>query len=125
MKKHLTNFMLTGSVATLAAVGMIFVIETVIESGAAGADRPHNKVFEHFTCSGKVGNYFAGIADHSIGSGDSMCYFVSQSDVGRKILKICTVGNSCQVLGTVINDQDAGDWSPIITDIIKIEKIMN
>ena len=51
-----------------------------------------------------------------------MCHFISQSDVGRRILKICSVGTNCQVMGTVVNDQDAGDWSPINTDIIKIEK---
>jgi hypothetical protein len=108
----------------ILAASMILAIQTVL-SAADATERPHTKVIQRFTCSGAVGNYFAGIADRSIGRGDSMCYFVSQSDVGRRILKICTVGTSCQVVGTVINDQDAGDWSPIITDINKIEKIAN
>jgi hypothetical protein len=86
-------------------------------------EQPHIKVLEHFTCSGKIGGYFSGIADHSIGGGDSMCYFISNSDVGRRILKTCKVGMSCQVVGTVNNDQDAGDWSPIIVEINKIKRI--
>ena len=114
--------MSTGSVATVA-VATILAMETVFVSGVQASERPHTKVIQNFKCTGKVGNYFAGIADHSIGGGDSMCYFVSQSDVGRRILKVCILGSNCQVVGTVINDQDAGDWSPIITDIRKIEKI--
>jgi hypothetical protein len=85
-------------------------------------DHPHIRVFEHFTCSGKVGGYFAGVADRSIGSGDSMCYFISNSDVGRKILKACKVGLGCHVVGTVNNDQDAGDWSPVIVKIDMITR---
>ena len=84
--------------------------------------KPHIKVFEHFTCSGKVGSYFAGIADRSIGGGDSMCYFISNSDVGKRILKACKIGVGCQVVGTVNNDQDAGDWSPIIVEVNTIAR---
>jgi hypothetical protein len=124
MRKRLTTYMLTGSVAKVA-VTTILAMETVFVSAGQASERPHTKVIQNFKCSGKVENYFAGIADHSIGGGDSMCYFVSQSDIGRRILKICIVGSNCQVVGTVINDQDAGDWSPIITDIIKIERIAN
>jgi hypothetical protein len=79
-------------------------------------DEPHVKVLEQFTCSGTVGSSSTGIADRSIGGGDSMCYFVSQSDVGRKILGTCSVGSNCRIVGTVKNDQNGGDWSPIITD---------
>jgi hypothetical protein len=122
MGKRLTTSMSTRSVATVA-VTTILAMETVVVRGVQASKRP--QVIQNFKCSGKVGSYFAGIADHSIGGGDSMCYFVSQSDIGRRILKICSVGSNCQVVGTVINDQDAGDWSPIITDIIKIERIAN
>jgi hypothetical protein len=83
---------------------------------------PHVKVINDFTCTGKLGPYSAGIADRSIGGGDSMCYFVSQSAVGRSILNTCTVGSNCRVVGTVKNDQDGGDWSPIITDIVSVRK---
>jgi hypothetical protein len=51
-----------------------------------------------------------------------MCYFISNSDVGKKILKNCKIGERCRVVGTVNNDQDAGDWSPIIVKIDKIGK---
>jgi len=85
-------------------------------------DQSHIKVFKDFTCSGKVGSYFAGIADRSIGSGDSMCYFISNSDIGRRILKDCKIGVGCKVLGTVNNDNNAGDWSPIIVEINEIAR---
>jgi hypothetical protein len=47
-------------------------------------EKPHIKKLEHFTCSGKVGGYFAGIADGSIGSGDSMCYFIPNRTKARQ-----------------------------------------
>jgi hypothetical protein len=81
----------------------------------------HIKVFRHATCAGKVGNYSVGVTtDRSIGSGDNMCYFASNSDLGRKILKTCPIGTDCHVIGTVENDQDAGDWSPVITEIKEV-----
>ena len=83
------------------------------------AEAKHIKVFRHSTCSEQVGSYSTGVADRSIGGGDNMCYFVSNSDVGRRILKTCPIGTDCHVVGTVENDQDTGDWSPIITDIIQ------
>jgi hypothetical protein len=89
---------------------------------AMGKDQSHIKVFRDFTCSGKVGSYSAGIADRSIGSGDSMCYFISNSDIGRRILKDCKVGVGCKVLGTVNNDKRAGDWSPVIVEINEISR---
>jgi hypothetical protein len=89
-------------------------------SQRAGVEQSHIKVFEHFTCSGTVGTYSTGIADRSIGSGDSMCYFISESVVGRRILSTCGIGLSCRVLGTVKNDNDAGDWSPTIVDVIAL-----
>jgi hypothetical protein len=89
-------------------------------SQSAGVEQSHIKVFEHFTCSGTVGTYSTGIADRSIGSGDSMCYFISESAVGRRILNTCGIGLSCRVLGTVKNDNDAGDWSPTIVDVIAL-----
>jgi hypothetical protein len=104
---------------------LALALSAVTGSGPEAAEQPHTKVIEHFTCSGKVGNNFAGIADHSIGSGDNMCYFVSQSADGRRILKTCTIGTNCQVVGTVINDEGVGDWSPIITDVISVIKISN
>jgi hypothetical protein len=52
--------------------------------------------------------------------GDSMCYFVSGSEIGKRILKSCPVGTTCRVAATVENDQDAGDWSPIITRIYSV-----
>jgi hypothetical protein len=88
-----------------------------------GVSQPsHIKVFKQFTCSGKVGTYSVSNAvDRSIGSGDGMCYFASASDVGRKILKTCPLGVvDCHLVGTVENDQNGGDWSPIITDITKV-----
>jgi hypothetical protein len=51
---------------------------------------------------------------------DNMRYFVSNSDVGRRILKTCPIGTDCHVVGTVENDQDAGDWSPIITEVSEV-----
>ena len=64
----------------------------------------------------------SGIADRSIGSGDSMCYFISNSDIGRRILKDCKVGVGCKVLGTVNNDKRAGDWSPVIVEVNEISR---
>jgi hypothetical protein len=124
MQTRLTTFMPTGAVVTVA-VTAILAMETVFVNVALASERPHTKIIHNFKCSGKVGDYFAGIADHSIGGGDSMCYFVSQSDIGRRILKVCIVGSNCRVLGTVTNDDDAGDWSPIITDIIKVDRTAN
>jgi serine protease Do len=87
--------------------------------GTARAEQAHVKTFVHFTCSGRVADYSIKlIADRSIGSGDSMCYFSSQSAVGRLILTTCPVGtDDCKVIGTVKNDDDGGDWSPIITSV--------
>lgn len=53
-----------------------------------------------------------------------MCYFVSQSSVGKKILKSCPVGGNCSVVGTITNDQDAGDWSPIITAVTSVRPVI-
>jgi hypothetical protein len=87
--------------------------------GTARAEQPHVKTFEHFTCSRKIADYSTKlIADRSIGSGDSMCYFFSQSAVGRLILNTCPIGtDNCKVTGTVKNDEDGGDSSPIITSV--------
>jgi hypothetical protein len=81
------------------------------------------KVFERFTCSGTVGNYAVGDADRSIGGGDDMCYFSSKSPVGQKILRICSVGTKCRVLGTVENNEELGDWSPIITSPSEVSQV--
>jgi hypothetical protein len=82
-----------------------------------------SKVFDHFMCSGKIGTYFAGHgADRSIGSGDSMCYFVSTSDLGKRILSLCPVGTTCRMSATVENDYDAEDWSPIITRLYSVKR---
>ena len=78
---------------------------------------------KNFTCSGKVGSYSVdAAADRSIGSGDSMCYFASDSAVGRIILKTCPVGTECNVIGTVQNreGEGGGDWSPIISTISSV-----
>jgi hypothetical protein len=89
----------------------------------SGASAAHVKTFQLFSCSGTVGRYSTGIADQSIGGGDNMCYFVSQSPVGREILSTCTLGSQCRVVGTVKNDQEGGDWSPIITDVITVTRL--
>src|SRR6516164_2373941 len=97
-------------------------VASIVAIRVAKAEDPRVKTIEHFTCSGTIGTYFAGIADRSIGSGDSMCYFISQSDVGRKILRTCGIGKKCRVTATVKNDQTAGDWSPIIVDVVNLRK---
>jgi hypothetical protein len=33
------------------------------------------------------------------------------------------MGQNCKVIGTVKNDQDAGDWSPIIVQIDKVTRV--
>jgi hypothetical protein len=103
----------------------IFLTATVAISPvmAIEQEKPHIRVLKQFTCSGKVGSYFAGIADRSIGGGDNMCYFISNSGVGKKILKNCKIGENCRVIGTVDNDADAGDWSPIIVDIDLVKRM--
>jgi hypothetical protein len=73
------------SMGTLLCAWLVLMAVTS-PTMAVERGKPHIKVFEHFTCSGKVGSYFAGIADRSIGGGDSMCYFISNSDVGKRIL---------------------------------------
>lgn len=85
-------------------------------------EKPHVTVRKHFTCSGIIGSYSTGIADQSIGGGDDMCYFVSQSAAGRDILTHCAVGSNCRVVATVKNDELGGDWSPIITDISTVKR---
>ncbi|MBA4033534.1 MAG: hypothetical protein C0480_02865 [Bradyrhizobium sp.] len=91
---------------------------TVLASPAIAVEQaPRIKVMKHFVCSGKLATYSVSIADRSIGGGDEMCYFVSRSDVGRAILKRCRIGQHCRVVGTVHNNTDEGDWSPIIVEL--------
>jgi hypothetical protein len=73
------------------------------------------KIFQHEKCDGKVASYSeAGVTDRSIGSGLSMCYFVSNTEIGKRILRTCPIGSECHVLATVENDASLGDWSPVI-----------
>ena len=74
-------------------------------------------MLKHFVCAGKLATYSVSIADRSIGGGVEMCYFVARSDVGRAILKRCRIGQHCRVVGTVHNNTDEGDWSPIIVEL--------
>lgn len=101
-----------------AAAAIVFLIA----GGPGRTQQSGVRVLEHFKCSGKVGTYSAGIADRSIGGGDNMCYFVSQSEVGRKILRACPIATNCEVVATVKNDSSGGDWSPIITHVISQER---
>jgi hypothetical protein len=117
----MTAFTWVGVSKAIFAVGTFIAIDVAFDP-AQTVDRHHNKVFEHLTCSGTLSKYGAGIADRSIGSGDNMCYFASQSDAGKQILAVCSIGAQCHVTGTVINDQDAGDWSPIIVHAIDVRK---
>lgn len=80
------------------------------------------KAFDHFTCSGKIAKLSNGRANRSIGGGDNMCYFESESAVGRQILTSCPVDSDCQVVGVVNNDMDAEDWSPIITRLYDVRR---
>jgi hypothetical protein len=78
------------------------------------------KAAYRFTGSGKIGTYFAGHgADRSIGSGDNMCYFVSTSDIGKRILRLCPVGTTCRVSADVVNDR----FSPIITKLYSVDRV--
>jgi hypothetical protein len=97
-------------------------IVCLIAGGTGRAQQPDVRVLERFTCSGKVGSYFAGIADRSIGGGINMCYFVSQSEVGRRILRTCPVDTNCHVIATVKIDSSGGYSSAIITDVISARK---
>jgi hypothetical protein len=81
------------------------------------------QIFQHEKCDGKVASYSAGVADRSIGSGDSMCYFVSSSEIGKRILRTCPIGSECHVLATVKNDAALGDWSPIIIALNEVTNI--
>jgi hypothetical protein len=99
---------------------IVLALTLPLIQNVAEAKEPSTKVFEHFTCSGQIANYSAGAADRSVGSGDSMCYFLSGSEIGKRILKLCPVGTTCRVGATVENDQDAGDWSPIVTHIYSV-----
>jgi hypothetical protein len=110
------------NVAAIAAFKILCpAFKGKIEAEQALSQPSHVKVFKRFTCAGKVGSYSeSGAVDRSIGSGDSMCYFASASDVGRRILKACPLGVDCHLLGTVGNDEDGGDWSPIVTDITTV-----
>jgi hypothetical protein len=89
----------------------------VSTAAAAG----HMDVSDHFTCSGKVVKLGTGDADRSIGGGDSMCYFPSQSSVGRQIFAACPLDSECEILGRVETDRSAEDWSPIITRVYKVQ----
>jgi hypothetical protein len=80
------------------------------------------KVLTHFECSGMVSRLSTGNADLSIGGGDSMCYFISESAIGKRILRTCHIGLICRVIGTVKNDDSGGDWSPIIIDVTDVTK---
>ena len=72
------------------------------------------------TCSGKIGTYFAGHgADRSIGSGDSICYFISTSDLGKRILSLCPVSATCRMSAGVVNDYG----SLIITKLYSVERV--
>jgi hypothetical protein len=102
-----------------AAIGAaLFLIElsTVATAG------PMN-ISGHFTCSGKIAKLKLGTgdADRSIGCGDSMCYFPSQSAVGHQILAACPLDGECQILGRVEKDVSAGECSPIITHVYKVQ----
>src|SRR4029077_12451407 len=55
--------------------------------------------------------------------GDSMCYFVSGSKIGKRILRACPIGSECHVVATVKNDAAGGDWSPIIIALIEVNRI--
>jgi hypothetical protein len=101
-------------------LGHYWFLAMLVFANANIAEAKHIKVFRHSTCSEQVGSYSTGVADCSIGGGDNMCYFVSNSEVGRRILKTCPIGTDCHVVGTVENDQDAGDWSPIITEVSEV-----
>jgi hypothetical protein len=82
------------------------------------------KVLKHFECSGMIANYSTGIADLSIGGGDAMCYFVSESTIGKRILRTCHVGQHCRVIGTVKNEEGPDtDWSPTIIDMESVRRI--
>jgi hypothetical protein len=75
---------------------------------------------DRLTCSGKIGTYFAGHgADRSIGSGDNMCYFVSTSDIGKRILSTCPVGTTCRISADVVNDR----FSSIITKLYSVGRV--
>jgi hypothetical protein len=77
------------------------------------------KAAYRLTCSGKIGTYFAGHgADRSIGSSDNMCYFVSTSDIGKRILSTCPVGTKCRVDAAVVNDR----FSQIITRLYSVKR---
>lgn len=106
-------------IATHILMGMYIGL---IGNVSAFAQKPNIKVIKDFKCSGKIAAYSTGIADRSVGEGDSMCYFNSQSTEGRKILGACPLGTNCEVTATVKNDQDAGDWSPTITDVSKVAR---
>jgi hypothetical protein len=71
-------------------------------------EQPHIKAGEHLICFGKVGSYSVGIAGRSIGSGNSMCYFIFETYAGKEISKTCSIGASCKVIGTAKDDQDTG-----------------
>jgi len=101
----------------------LVTLALLLSTGASCAQERRPSINFNYTCSGKVGPYSTGIADRSIGGGDNMCYFVSQSPVGRSILAACKVGSNCRVVGTVKEaGEDDSDWSPIITDVVSIRK---
>ena len=89
------------------------------------AEEPQYRVLKNFTCSGVVGSYRTGIADSSIGGGDSMCYFVSESGEGKRILDACPRGANCEVVGTVKSDNNGGDWSPTIIAVNTVTLVKN
>lgn len=100
---------------------MLLILLAILPVG--GSAEAKQQILQHEKCDGKVASYSAGVADRSIGSGDSMCYFVSGSEIGKRILRTCPIGSECHVVATVKNDAAGGDWSPIIIALIEVTNL--
>jgi len=102
---------------------MTKILATLLMSAAliAPLTNVNAEVFKHFKCSGMVNHFSNGaIADFYIGSGDAMCFFIPESAIGKRILRTCHIGQYCRLIGTVKNDDNGGDWSPMIIDVTHI-----
>jgi hypothetical protein len=102
----------------VALTGLTLLFIEVLTVAVAG----HMDVSDHFTCSGKIAKLTTQGADRSIGGGDNMCYFPSESAIGHQILAACPLDSECEIVGRVENDRSAGDWSPIITRVYKVRR---
>jgi hypothetical protein len=77
-----------------------------------------NLKMNDYICMGRLQN--AGSGKYLIEGGALSCRFIASTDVGRRILKACTVNTKCWVKGTFSVAPDTGR---VVTGIVDLQQI--